>query len=170
MGDFPNTHGLSGPQEGNAPPPVPMAEDNAILKSGGNGLWELVGNNCENVCSQTEGGGNHWLANGDALLVEMFLLPLCPGKTLELMRMIDARLHRMSNGHLLALFALSKRENGSTAVFQARKILDLYGSIPQLAKFEGVNGSVALSRVPGKLKNRPHIKQQFTKTLKLGKS
>ena len=170
MGDFPNTHGLSGQQEGNAPPPVPMAEDNAILKSGGNGLWELGGNNCEMGCSLREGAGDHGLANDDALLVEIFILPLCPDRTLHSIRMADVRLHRMSNGHLLALFALSKRENGSTAVFQARKILDLYGSIPQLAKFEGVNGSVALSRVPGKLKNRPHIKTQFTKTLKLGKS
>ena len=81
MGDFPNTHGLLGPQEGNVPSPVLMAEDNGILKSGGNGLRELLENNCDNGCSLREGGGDHGLASDNALLVEMFLLPLCLGKT-----------------------------------------------------------------------------------------
>ena len=92
------------------PSPVLMVEDNAILKSGGNGLWELVGNNCENGCSQTEGGGNHWLANGDALLVEMFLLPLCLDKTLELIFTKDVCLDQMKKGHLVALFTQNQEQ------------------------------------------------------------
>ena len=66
-----------------------------------------VGTTVKMDAARLRGGGNHGLTNGDALLVEMFLLPLCLDKTLELIFTKDVRLHQILKGHLVALFTLS---------------------------------------------------------------
>ena len=79
------------------------------------------------------------MRDADIVLIETFLLPLCPGKLVELIRMTDGIVDTLTNGVLWALFALSKRENNNTAVSQASQILRLFGNVPQLALFTSNN-------------------------------
>ena len=88
------------------------------------------------------------------VLVEIFILPLCPGKSFESICMSDVIVSEMTNGILLALFVLCKRENECSGVEQASKILQQFSGVPQFASLSGHKGSTTLSRCPSRLRNR----------------
>ena len=130
--------------DGDETPPISIADCDAGKKSGGNNAWELLGTHAPVSSSGNAGQASGCVRDADIVLIETFLLPLCPGKLVESIRMTDVIIDTLTNGVLWALFALSKRENNNTAVSQASQILRLFGNVPQLALFTSNNAPTEL--------------------------
>ena len=122
MDDVPKTHGGSSDPLAHTPSPIPIVDPDGIHFSGGFPPQQISGNIEETNDSVCEDLGAHGFSTQEVALVEAFLLPLCPEKSLQSICIIDVRISEMTTGLLMALFALSQREYGGSTVFQANKI------------------------------------------------
>jgi hypothetical protein len=89
MDDFLKTHGDSTEPLPRVVLPLPIAPDEGILLLGGTGPGQLEGNIVENSYSVREDLGTHGFSGEEMVFVEAFLLPLCPKKILQSIRIID---------------------------------------------------------------------------------
>jgi hypothetical protein len=79
--------------------------------------------------------------------------------------MSDVIVSEMTNGILLALFVLWKRENECSGVEQASKILQQFSQVPQFTSLSGHKGATTLSRCPSRLRNRDRVSELLEKCL-----
>ena len=121
MDDIPKTHGGSSDPLARKPSPIPIVDPDGIHFSGGFPPREQNGNTSTDSRSGVGGQGTACVRSEDEVLVEIFILPLCPGKSFQSIRMSDVVLNEMTNGILLALFVLCKRENHFSGIDQAKE-------------------------------------------------